>query len=125
MGRNSIDVVKLLKDAEEAADSRANGLLDHEDFVGVIRRLLTVTRELLGECEQLEHQRDAIIRRIGIFSPQPTMVPRPDVEDQLQVKPEELQLSPLNVDRPESLESRIRDIMVRSIWPTRQPTGDV
>jgi hypothetical protein len=47
-------IAELLEEAEQAADGSTNGLLDREEFLSVIRRLLVVTRKLLAERGQAE-----------------------------------------------------------------------
>ena len=51
-------VVKLLEEAEQAADVRTNGLFDRDEFPILIRQLLIVTRQLLAEREQMESYRN-------------------------------------------------------------------
>jgi hypothetical protein len=102
-----IHVIAFLKEAEEATDIRTSGLMDRRDFVMVIRRLVSLTQELLGECGQLEHQRDALLRRLTSMLPKTVGIPLPtDVQDQLQ-------LTPMDVARLDQDDERFRDATAR------------
>src|SRR5580704_10049285 len=109
-----IHVTTFLKEAEEATDIRTNGLMDRKDFVMVIRGLVSLTQELLGECGQLEHQRDALLRRLTSMLPDTVGIPLPtDVQDQLQ-------LTPMDVARLDQDDEAIPDA-TRCLAGTSQP----
>ena len=63
----------LLAEAGQAADERANGLMDRSDFRHLIEKLGEVTRILADTCEQLEQEHEDLARPGTIAPRSPRM----------------------------------------------------
>lgn len=57
----------ILNEAQDAANTKTNGLMDSGDLTALLGRLVEVTRQSLADAEQFQYERDEFARRLEAY----------------------------------------------------------